>query len=155
MEKTKRVSILCLVPVHGIINARPLTGYIRSIELTIEQIRKCIVQKASVKELLPDGRVKLLDLSNYDKFEEIAVPEEPVQVTVEPKIETTVEETVIEEEIIEEPVVEETVEEATIEEPVIEEVVEETVEEIIEETTEEPVEESVEERPFNKKKHRR
>lgn len=112
MEEVKRkVKIRTIVPIHGVIKGTPLTGFIREISLTTEQIRKCIVQKGVVTEILPDGQTKLLTLSNYDKIEKVEVPEEPVQVVVEPKNNEVTEdtETIVPEdtkEDVQEPVIE-------------------------------------------------
>ena len=138
MIRKKRVCVKCVTPIFDVIPNRPILGQINSIELTIDQIRKCITKKANVREILPDGQYKVLTLLNYDEFDEEPVPEAPVQDTVEPEIPEVVEETP---EIVEETIVEESpeVEEITLEdvvenvEPEIPEVVEETPE-IVEET---------------------
>ena len=160
MIRKKRVCVKCVTPIFDVIPNRPILGQINSIELTIDQIRKCITKKANVREILPDGQYKVLTLLNYDKFDEEPVPEAPVQDTVEPEIPEVVEETpeIVEETVVEEevPVVEEV--SAVVEEsPEVEETEEaEPLAEI--ENTEEVVTEVSEYRPKNnnnKKKNKR
>lgn len=144
MVRTKKVSIRCTTPVFGIIPNRPLFGYIAKMDLTVDQIRICITRKANVKEILPNGQFRQLDLTNYDKFDEPAVVEAPVQVPVEP---TFVEKTEIEEKTVTvDPVVTTFIgsseeEYTSVRESHVEvtKVVETTVEETVEETGE-PVE---------------
>ena len=144
MIRTKKVCVKCLMPIFDVIPNRPIVGQINSIDLTIDQIRKCIVGKANVREILGDGQYKVLTLSNYDEFDDEPVVEEPVQEVVEREIPVAVEETKIIEPVEE---VIEVQEETPVEEPVVEvEHIEVSIpEEIIKEEviTEGPVEEEV------------
>ena len=86
MARTKRVCIKCVMPIFDVIPNRPILGQINSIELTLDQIRKCLVRKANVREILGEGQYKVLTLTNYDEFDDEPVLEEPVQEVVEPEI---------------------------------------------------------------------
>lgn len=131
--RKKKVAVKCVTPIFDVIPNRPILGQISSIELTLAQIRKCLVSRANVREILPNGQYKVLTLSNYDKFDDDPVVEAPVQEIVEPEIPKVEEESIIEEHVEEEnieytPVVEEhDTEETTTEEPVVEETVTEEV----------------------------
>ena len=160
--KKRKVTIKTMTPISGVIPNTSIHGYVKEISLTTEQIRKCIVQKASVSEILPNGLYKHLDLTNYDKIEEVEVPETPVMVVVEPenKMETSEEEKIdVPKEEIVEPVAEEKEDEIveTVEEPVVEEA---PVEEVLDATVlPEEVDESTEEQetryPAKKKNHKK
>ena len=100
----------------------PIRTRVMGIKLKTEDIRKCIIENATVEEVLSDKRLVKLTFENYDKDNEIK------QITEEPKAEATpvdpvVEETKVEEtvdEVAEEPKVEETVDEVA-EDAVVEE----------------------------------
>ena len=155
MEKIRRVTVKASTPIYGVIDA-PIYGLVSDIKLSTEQIRKCIVQKASVKELLSNGQYKELDLTNYNILEKVEVQEAPVQEVVEPEI---LNEKPVYEKNDEE--VEEVVESESVDEEVTEDETE--VEDVVEELPSEPSfdDENIEEESesgkdyYNKKKHRR
>ncbi len=132
--RKKKVTVKCVTPIFDVIPNRPILGQISSIELTLAQIRKCLVARANVREILPDGQYKVLTLSNYDEFDEEPVVEAPVQEVIEPEIPEVAEETP--EIIVDEPIIEETEEDAIENTPVVEEhdtedtATEESVEEV-------------------------
>lgn len=45
----------------------PIGSTVRRTTRTVEDIRKCIIARARVEEILPDGSVIALDFSNYNK----------------------------------------------------------------------------------------
>ena len=65
MPNTKTVKVIPKKPLLGI-RRTPINSCIENIELTIEEIRSCIMQKALVDEYLIDGSLLRLDLSNYN-----------------------------------------------------------------------------------------
>lgn len=71
------------------------------LNLTDEEIYKCLCAKAEIKEILPDGKMISLDFSNYKS---IVIDEKPSIKVTETVKESTVKEVVIKEtnEIIEE-----------------------------------------------------
>ena len=99
----------------------PILG-ITQLNLTTDEIYKCLCSRAEVKEFLPNGKTRNLDLNNYNKLVEdetpVVIKEEPVVLPVQEEITLETEEP-IEEEIIE-------VEEKTIEEEVAELLMEES-----------------------------
>lgn len=133
--RTKKVNIFTVQPLP--FPGPRLTGEF-IMDLTVEEIRKCITSGARVREVLADGTELPLSLSNYDVFHEV--------VTEVKSVEKKKEKEVIQEPIIEE-VVETEVEESTEvieDEPVVEEVENEAVEEVVEtEVKEESTEEVV------------
>ena len=84
----KRVNVYAGAPVVAI--KYPITGTVRSILLSTDEIRKCIFAKAKVEEILPNGRTVRLDFTNYDKVNTEAnsnsmVKNTPIQKTVFPE----------------------------------------------------------------------
>lgn len=45
----------------------PIRGKVRGVRMRIVDIRKCIMARAKVEEVLPDGEVITLTLANYNK----------------------------------------------------------------------------------------
>lgn len=154
----RKINIRAVVPVQGVIPGTSIIGCAKNLSLDTEQIRKCIVQKAIVDEVLENGVLRRLDLMNYDKIEKVEIPQTPVQEPVdtnknlkEEKNEENVEE---KNDHVEETLTEEN-EETPVEEVKVENeetAVEETLTEKIEEIpVEEPKAEKFESR--KKKKH--
>ena len=155
-EDTKLVNVYTKAPIRGM-SGMPIRSTTRAIKLSVADIHACIVNKASVEEILIDGSTVLLTFTNYNKDNNEAIRiKNNLAPAVEPtpivekkkaaskkKTENPAPDPVPEEKEEESPVVEETVEEATEEEP------------IVEETTEEVVTEATEETPAPKKKSRR
>ena len=152
--ETKKVNIYPSTPIVSV--TPPIRTTVKGATKKIETIRKCIIARAKVEEILPTGDTVILDLSNYDKDNrfntesKMDIPETPADPIVPDA--PVVEEPVKEEEpareedtVVEEaPVVEESVKE---EEPAKEEeaVVEEApVVEAPADDTEETVEEDEE-----------
>ena len=84
----KRVNVYAGAPVVAI--KYPITGTVRNILLSTDEIRKCIFAKAKVEEILPNGRTVRLDFTNYDKVNTEAnsnsmVKNTPIQKTVFPE----------------------------------------------------------------------
>ena len=79
----KNVSIISGMPITGISNlSNPIVGKISNIELEVDDILKCIIAKAKVKEIINDKISVPLDLSNYNKDntpEEVVAPIEPIE----------------------------------------------------------------------------
>ena len=151
----KKVNVAARTPVVVSSLPAPIRGNVRNITLNEQDIFKCITQKAIVDEVLSNGSLVRLSLSNYNKVNEVVKPE-PVVVTPVPVVEEPV---VVVEPVVETPVMEEVVaKEAPVEEivePVVETPVMEEVEAVEEETEEAPAEEEqVEDRPKHKKKRR-
>lgn len=65
----------------------PLSGVFNNVELSLGDIRACLMQGAKVEEVLPNGKTVRLYLDNYDKdhLEPVKVD---VQIPVETKVET-------------------------------------------------------------------
>jgi hypothetical protein len=143
---TKLVNIYPSVPV--ISTNPPIRSIIRNVKKPVEQIRACIMARATVEEILNDGSIIRLDLTNYDKDNQpktIKAPEPTKVVEIKAaesvKAESKVE---IKEPTKEEPVVEEPKQEAVEEESAeIEEmeVLEDTSTDDAAESSEKPVEE--------------
>lgn len=138
----KKVNIYPTVPIYL---RPPITGVSYNVEMTEGDIQLCILRRARVEEVLSDGTVLPLNLSNYNTVNE------------RPKIVEEVKEEIKIAELVEEPSV--VKEEAVIQEdePVIEEVetVESEKEEISEETIvkEETIESKKEKQFSNQKKY--
>lgn len=111
----------------------PIRSKVMKVTMPITNIRKCIIERAIVDEVLPDGRTIRLDFTNYDKDNSIKTVEEVVK-EVESKIEEKTEEVVIDDTGEEDEIVH-----------IVEEPDEEEEMEPVEEQVEEKVEESVEE----------
>lgn len=152
----KKVNVTARTPVIVPSVAVPLRGTVRNIVLSEQDIFKCITQKAIVDEILSNGSLVRLSLSNYNKVNEVVKPEPvvvapaPVEEAV-PVIETPEEETTV---VAEPEVVIASEEEAEVFDTEETEVVEEVVEETTESSEDPVVEPAVENRPKhnNKKK---
>ena len=151
--ETKKVNIYPSTPIVSV--TPPIRTTVKGATKKIETIRKCIIARAKVEEILPTGDTVILDLSNYDKDNrfntesKMDIPETPADPIVPdtPVVEEQVkeeepakeEETIAEEApIVEEPVKEEPAKE---EETVVEEA---PVDEAPADDTEETVEEDAE-----------
>ena len=147
----KKVNVTARTPVIVPSVSVPLRGTVRNIVLSEQDIFKCITQKAIVDEILSNGSLVRLSLSNYNKVNEVVKPEPvvvapaPVEEAV-PVIETPEEETTV--------VAEPEVVIASEEEAEVFDTEEETVSEETEPAEEPVVEPMVENRPKhnNKKK---
>ena len=125
--ETKKVNIYPSTPIVSV--TPPIRTTVKGATKKIETIRKCIIARAKVEEILPTGDTVILDLSNYDKDNrfntesKMDIPETPADPIVPDA-------PVVEEPVKEEPVKEE---ETVVEEaPVVEDPAndtEETVEE--------------------------
>ena len=119
--ETKKVNIYPSTPIVSV--TPPIRTTVKGATKKIETIRKCIIARAKVEEVLPTGDTVILDLSNYDKDNrfntesKMDIPETPADPIVPdaPVVEEPVkEETVVEEApVVETPAndTEETVEE--------------------------------------------
>lgn len=147
---TKRVNVRTTVAVRNI--NPPIYGTCNNIIMTTGDILKCLCRRAQVEEILPDGSIVKLNMSNYFTdngagLSASAAEKKPVKAVEQPIVEETpVEESAVEDVINEEEVVEDTVvEETPVEETVAEK---ETIEEVEPEvaiTDEIPVEDVVNE----------
>lgn len=144
---TKKVNIYPSTP---IVNVQPvIRSIVKNATKDLDTIRKCIISRAKVEEVLPNGELVRLDLNNYDKDNTFANVKETTPVA-EPE---NIPETLVNEEKVEEPATEAPTEEVNAEPekeviPAVEEekVVETTVEEpVVEEKKEEITEPAVEE----------
>ena len=149
--ETKKVNIYPSTPIVSV--TPPIRTTVKGATKKIETIRKCIIARAKVEEILPTGDTVILDLSNYDKANrfntesKMDIPETPADPIVPeaPVVEEPVkeesakeEETVVEEApVVEEPVKEETVVE---EAPVVEAPANDTEETVEEDAEDEEVE---------------
>ena len=82
---TKLVNIYPSVPV--ISTNPPIRSIIRNVKKPVEQIRACIMARATVEEILKDGSKIRLDLTNYDKDNEpktVKAPEPTKTVEIKP-----------------------------------------------------------------------
>lgn len=144
----KKVNIYPTVPIYL---RPPITGVSYNVEMTEGDIQLCILRRARVEEVLSDGTVLPLNLSNYNTVNER--PKIVEEVKEEIKIAELVEEpSVVKEETViqeDEPVIEE------VEVIVEEETVESEKEEISEETIvkEETIESKKEKQFSNQKKY--
>lgn len=138
--ETKKVNIYPSTPIVSV--TPPIRTTVKGATKKIETIRKCIIARAKVEEVLPTGDTVILDLSNYDKdnrfnteskmdipetpadsiVPETPVVEEPVKEEPAKEEETVVEETPVEEAPVAEP--EKAAEEETVEEDAEDEEVE-------------------------------
>ena len=96
---TKKVNIYPSTP---IVNVQPvIRSIVKNATKDLDTIRKCIISRAKVEEVLPNGELVRLDLNNYDKDNTFAnvkettpvaepenIPEAPVN---EEKVEETTE----------------------------------------------------------------
>ena len=150
--ETKKVNIYPSTPIVSV--TPPIRTTVKGATKKIETIRKCIIARAKVEEILPTGDTVILDLSNYDKDNrfntesKMDIPETPADPIVPDA--SVVEEPVKEEEsakeeeaVVEEaPVVEEPVKEETVveEAPVVETPANDTEETVKEDAEDEEVE---------------
>ena len=132
--ETKKVNIYPSTPIVSV--TPPIRTTVKGATKKIETIRKCIIARAKVEEILPTGDTVILDLSNYDKDNrfntesKMDIPETPADPIVPDA-------PVVEEPVKEEPVKDE---ETVVEEaPVVEDPANDT-----EETVEEDAEDEVE-----------
>ena len=133
--ETKKVNIYPSTPIVSV--TPPIRTTVKGATKKIETIRKCIIARAKVEEILPTGDTVILDLSNYDKDNrfntesKMDIPETPADPIVP-------EAPVVEEPVKEEPVKEE---ETVVEEaPVVEAPADDTEETVEEDAEEEEVE---------------
>ena len=133
--ETKKVNIYPSTPIVSV--TPPIRTTVKGATKKIETIRKCIIARAKVEEILPTGDTVILDLSNYDKDNrfntesKMDIPETPADPIVPDA-------TVVEEPVKEEPVKEE---ETVVEEaPVVEAPADDTEETVEEDAEEEEVE---------------
>ncbi len=69
--KSKRVDVETRFPIVIRKNPVPIMGSIYNVSMTTDQIFDCLCSKATVKEILSNGSKLSLDLSNYDKDNDI------------------------------------------------------------------------------------
>jgi hypothetical protein len=76
MSNTKRVNIYPSTP---IVNVTPIIrSIVKNANKDYETIRKCIIARAKVEEILPTGDLVVLDLNNYNKDNNFAKVQETV-----------------------------------------------------------------------------
>ena len=133
--ETKKVNIYPSTPIVSV--TPPIRTTVKGATKKIETIRKCIIARAKVEEVLPTGDTVILDLSNYDKDNrfntesKMDIPETPADPIVPDA-------TVVEEPVKEEPVKEE---ETVVEEaPVVEAPADDTEKTVEEDAEDEEVE---------------
>lgn len=63
--KVKKVNIIPQRPISTV--NPPIRSAVRRVHKPLEDIRKCLIGRAIVEEILPDGSTLKLDFSNYDK----------------------------------------------------------------------------------------
>ena len=133
--ETKKVNIYPSTPIVSV--TPPIRTTVKGATKKIETIRKCIIARAKVEEILPTGDTVILDLSNYDKDNrfntesKMDIPETPADPIVPDA-------PVVEEPVKEEPVKEE---ETVVEEaPVVETPADDTEETVEEDAEDEEVE---------------
>lgn len=61
----KKVNIIPQRPISTV--NPPIRSAVRRVHKPVEDIRKCLIGRAMVEEILPDGSTLRLDFSNYDK----------------------------------------------------------------------------------------
>lgn len=114
----KIVNIATRVPIR-VLNV-PIRGNVRKITMSVEDIFKCICQKAEVDEVLSNGKLLRLDLANYDKVNEPVVEAKVETPVTPPAVQTPA--PVVEDPKTEDPVITETapnVEDPKTEDPVV------------------------------------
>ena len=133
--ETKKVNIYPSTPIVSV--TPPIRTTVKGATKKIENISKCIIARAKVKEVLPTGDTVILDLSNYDKDNrfntesKMDIPETPADPIVPDA-------PVVEESVKEEPVKDE---ETVVEEaPVVEAPANDTEETVEEDAEDEEVE---------------
>lgn len=123
MIKKKKCQIYASLPITCF--EVPIVGE-TELNLTEEEIYKCLCAKAEVLEILSNGKRVNLDFTNYNKTNEpVVTPISAVEEIPEPIIEEVPEPAVIEE--VKEEIIEPVVEPEVVEEKVEEEVIEESV----------------------------
>lgn len=148
----KKVNVAARTPVIVSSLPVPIRGTVRNIVLSEQDIFKCITQKAIVDEVLSNGSLVRLSLSNYNKVNEVVVKKEPVVVEAPAPVVVQVVETVADEEAVFDA---EPSNEEEVTEEVAETVVVETTEEVVESEEAPVAEPEIENRPRNKKKHKK
>lgn len=78
----KIVNIYPKFPIIGV--NPPIRTVVRKVTKSIADIRTCIIARAIVEEVLPDGSIVILDLNNFDKDNSNTVVEEPVTESEKP-----------------------------------------------------------------------
>lgn len=61
----KKVNVIPQRPISTV--NPPIRSAVRRVHKPVEDIRKCLIGRAIVEEILPDGSTLTLDFSNYDK----------------------------------------------------------------------------------------
>lgn len=64
---TKMVNIFPSMPITTI--NPPIRTTVKRVTKSVDEIRACLMARAIVEEVLPDGKTTRLNLGNYDKFE--------------------------------------------------------------------------------------
>lgn len=67
----KRVNVKAIVPVYTAFTL-PFIGEKKDVEVTEDQIYRCLVSGARVEEILPDGQTIKLDFTNYNKVNSLS-----------------------------------------------------------------------------------
>lgn len=65
-KTTKIVNIYPSIPIIGI--NPPIRSVVKRVTKSISEIRTCLMARAIVEEVLPDGKTVRLNIGNYDKF---------------------------------------------------------------------------------------
>lgn len=65
MKLTKVVNIYPSMPITGV--NPPIRSVVKHVTKSVDEIRTCIIARAIVEEILPDGKVVRLNFSNYNK----------------------------------------------------------------------------------------
>lgn len=65
MKLTKVVNIYPEMPITGV--NPPIRSVVKRVTKSIKEIRTCLMARAVVEEILPDGSTVRLDMTNYDK----------------------------------------------------------------------------------------
>lgn len=84
----KTVNINATIPIVNV--TPPLYGYREGIKMTISDILKCLMRRAIIHEVMPDGTTIRLDLKNFRNDNRAAMKVEKEEKTEEqPKVEKT------------------------------------------------------------------
>lgn len=84
----KTVNINATIPIVNV--TPPLYGYREGIKMTISDILKCLMRRAIIHEVMPDGTTIRLDLKNFRNDNRAAMKAEKEEKTEEqPKVEKT------------------------------------------------------------------
>lgn len=81
----KTVNINATIPIVNV--TPPLYGYREGIKMTISDILKCLMRRAIIHEVMPDGTTIRLDLKNFRDDNRAAMKVEKKVVEEEPKTE--------------------------------------------------------------------